>query len=110
MHSSCVGNEQEMRVTAWYNGGDGYGVRIPLRDRGVVFLRSWNRVGIELDGHLVEVALSSSFWRSCHEIRGAAIRDWLLRKGLVPWPKGSPPVLELLPLGGKNFRLMIVTS
>lgn len=34
------------------------------------------------------------------------IRDWLLAKGLAPWPKGQPPVFDLVPDGDASFRIV----
>jgi hypothetical protein len=36
-------------------------------------------------GEPVLVPISSSFWRSCRELRSAAIGQWLLRSELAPW-------------------------
>src|SRR5205823_1972956 len=42
------------------------------------------------DGQSARVALSSSFWRSCSELRSATIGRRLLDRGAAPWPRISP--------------------
>jgi len=59
----------------------------------------------EIDGVFHTFKLSSTFWTTCPEFRGKAIKGWLLSHKLIPWPKGKPPILELVPLGGNRFRL-----
>lgn len=51
------------------------------------------------------VRITPSFWRSCPELRGKAIRSFLRRNGLIPWPRDHPPHFELEPLGQGRFRL-----
>jgi hypothetical protein len=95
-----------MQVTAWTNGGGGYRIRIGRQDRESYFPQSWTTIIVEIDGDTLEFSLSSSFWRSCPEIRGKPIADWLRRNQLVPWPKGQPPIFDLVSLGGQTFRLV----
>jgi hypothetical protein len=38
-------------------------------------------------GRKLAAQLSPSCWRNCPESRGQAIRQWLLAKGLAPWPR-----------------------
>jgi len=79
-----------MRVTGWSNGqplptGAGYGVRLSDHDRDDHFDHGWHQVVVILDeGESVSVPLSKSFWRSCPELRSAAIGRWLLR---LPSPR-----------------------
>lgn len=100
-----------MKVRAWSNGrplrtGAGYGVRLSDRDRDQYFDPEWREVTVDLDrGETVSVSLSESFWRSCPELRSAAIGRWLLDNGLAPWPPGVPPVALLIPVGGNRFSL-----
>ena len=97
----------------WHNGsprpsGAGYGLAIATRDRDDYFEHSWNLVVLDLEsGPTVEVALSPSFWRNCSELRSAEIGRWLLQAGAAPWPKGSPPRVELLPRGPASFAVRI---
>jgi hypothetical protein len=100
-----------MYVTAWSNGrplrtGAGYGIRLSTSDRDRLFDTSWSYVFVDVaDGEPVLVPTSGSFWRSCPELRSAAIGQWLLRNGLAPWARGSPPSLVLSPAGTRQFRL-----
>ena len=101
-----------MQVTGWNNGspnnitGAGYGVRISLADRDKYFKKNWSKVLIELEGNReVEVKISQSFWAECHELRSAEIGRWMIKNHLAPWLKGSPPRIELQPLGGRKFKL-----
>ena len=90
-----------MLATAWSNGsprrsGAGYGLKISRQDRDRFFDQSWSTVVIHLpEQDPTSVPLSESFWRSCTELRSAAIGRWLLLNGLAPWPRGKPPVIEL---------------
>lgn len=100
-----------IKVRVWGNGsplrtGAGYGVRLSDRDRDHYFDPVWCEVVIDLDyAETVSVRLSKSFWRSCPELRSAAIGRWLHRNGLAPWPRGAPPIALLIPGDGNRFRL-----
>jgi len=60
------------------------------------------------DGEEVEVKLLPSFWGGCPELRSARIGKWMLKRGLAPWPKGSPSRLSLEPMGvRRRFKLRI---
>jgi hypothetical protein len=102
-----------MHVTAWSNGrplrtGAGYGIRLSAGDRERFFDPGWSDVSVEVaDGEPFLVPLSGSFWRSCPELRSAAIGQWLLRSGLAPWPRGAPPGLVLSAAGTRQFRLAV---
>ena len=103
-----------MYVTAWSNGrplttGAGYGIRLSAGDRDLFFEPHWSDVSVDVaDGEAVLVPLSRSFWRSCPELRSAAIGQWLLRNGLAPWPRGAPPALVLSPAGTRPFHLRLL--
>ncbi|HEX4661712.1 MAG TPA: hypothetical protein VH307_30325 [Streptosporangiaceae bacterium] len=100
-----------MRAMGWSNGqplptGAGYGVRLSDRDRDDYFDPGWHEVVVALDqGETALVLLSKSFWRSCPELRSAAIGRWLLRHHLAPWPRGLPPALVLHHVVGNRFEL-----
>jgi hypothetical protein len=94
-----------MLATAWSNGLSANGIRIRTADRDLHFGHGLREVTIEAGGASATVALSASFWRSCPEIRGRFIADWLRSNRLNSWTKGSPPRCELHPLGGAHFRL-----
>lgn len=98
-----------MEVTAWTNGGGTYGVRIGVPNRDTYFDRAWPDVEVEIDGQTHEFNLTAGFWNACPEFRdagGTAIRDWLQRHHALQWPVGKPPRFQLLPVGGKRFRLV----
>ena len=107
----AVTNETPLRVTGWSNGspgrrGAGYGVRLSHYDRDHYFDRGWREVMVSLDSdEIVAVPLSKSFWRSCPELRSAAIGRWLLRHRLAPWPHGHPPAVLLRHVVGNCFEL-----
>lgn len=96
-----------MVVTAWNNGGTGYGIKVEVNDRDSFFRKEWKSVTLEFEDSAVQVKinLSESFWRKCRELRKKEIRDWLQLHGLAPWDRGNPPPLWLEPLGGQNFLL-----
>lgn len=100
-----------MVVSGWFGGASkakpaGYGVRITRRDRCEFFAPGTTAVTVDLDdGASTKVTLGPSFWRRCHELRSRDIGEWLLSNGLAPWPKGSPPKLELEPISAEHFRL-----
>jgi hypothetical protein len=104
-------------VAAWNNGdyhssGAGYGLRIPKEDRDKAFLKSWSDVLLQLPSERgtksVTVRLSGSFWRTCSELRSAAIGGWLIERGYATWGKRQPPTFRLQPLGGNRFKLFDV--
>jgi hypothetical protein len=94
-----------MRVTAWNDGGDGYGIRVGEANRDRYFDPGWPGIEVEIGGEPCQFRLAGSFWRDCPEFRGKQIGDWLRLQGLAYWPVGSPPALELTPLDGNRFRL-----
>src|ERR1700733_15343839 len=99
-----------MEVSGWKNGKFGFGrvglgIRIGKKNAGQYFDRKWNGVLIELDETAVLLKIPASFWRKCPELRNPAITDWMTAKGLVPWPKGIPPKMTLIPTGENRFRL-----
>lgn len=101
-----------IRATAWSNGsardsGAGYGLKISRQDRDRFFDRSWSTIVLQVPGQgAMTVKLSSSFWRSCTELRSAAIGRWLIGNGFAPWPKGSPPVVEIQRTGERAFSVL----
>lgn len=100
-----------MRAKAWNNGvhhptGSGYGIKIAAADRDRYFHVEWKEIRLEVPHQgQVTIALSSSFWRDCTELRHQAIGRWLRSAGFAPWPRGAPPTLELTPVAGAVFRL-----
>ena len=94
-----------MRVTAWNDGGEGYGIRVGEANRDRWFERGWTAIEVEIGGARHQFRLAASFWGEAPEFRGRQIGDWLRLQGLAYWPVGSPPALELTPLGDNRFRL-----
>jgi len=100
-----------MQATAWSNGsprasGAGYGLKISRRDRDRFFDPGWSAIVLHLPGQEpVSVRLYGSFWRSCTELRSAAIGRWLRANELAPWQPGKPPVLALQQAGDRAFRV-----
>lgn len=102
-----------MIVTAWNNSehhtsGGGYGVRVNAEDRADFFERNWKTVQINMEGSSAWIEMNvakKSFWRKdCGELISKEIGKWLIKNGLAPWEKGSPPKLKLEP-DEKRFRL-----
>jgi len=99
-----------MRVTAWSNGrptptGAGYGIRVTYADRATHFGAA-DSIEVVVDGEVVPIKLSRTFWSTCPELRSSRIGAWLLREGLAPWPTRQPPALDLNVVEpGSRFRL-----
>ena len=96
-----------MIVSAWHDGGGGFGIRIPEAKISLYFRPEWSQVTLHLPGESnpVSVPLSQSFWSSAPELRSNRIRAFFERHGLIPWQRNRPPHFELEPLGGGEFRL-----
>ncbi len=75
--------------------------------RSLYFREEWNSVLLYFPDSPkpATVRITPSFWRSCPELRSRAIRAFLRRNGLIPWPRDHPPHFELEPLGQGRFRL-----
>ena len=100
-----------MQVRAWNNGahhssGAGYGLRVRIQDRDNVFTADWTHVVVTIPGQgPTTIPLTPSFWRTCSELRSAALGRWLLESGLAPWPRGAPPTIRLTHTGGNAFSI-----
>lgn len=106
---------QKLIWPAWNNGswnqsGSGYGIKIPLKDRGLYFKPSWETVVIEFptEAGLMDVEVNvrkNSFWTpTCREVISKQIGLWLKKKRLGRWPHGKPPRLEIVPVRRRRFR------
>lgn len=97
-----------MIVSAWHDGGGGFGLRIPEDKVSLYFRPEWSQVAIQLPGETspVHITLTESFWSTAPELRSPRIRSFFERHGLVPWPRQRPPHFELEPLGDGGFRLL----
>jgi len=99
--------------TAWKNGkhnspGVAYGLTVPAQDRDRYFSRSWRTIILELPttaGAIqVEINIAKgSFWGGCRELIDKEIGEWLIQRGLVPWPKGRPPRFNVIQRLGRRF-------
>jgi len=105
-----------MRVTAWNNGahysdGNGYGIKISIRDRDHFFNPEWETIILALDGKPESIELNirkKSFWnKTCRELISKKIGEWLIENHLSPWPPQAPPQLELIMVGDRKFLLKI---
>lgn len=102
-----------LEVAAWKNGkfnarrGVALGVSVGRENVKKFFNKKWDVVVVEVDGMPVVVKPPRAFWTTCPELRSSAIGDWLEKQGLVPWQKGRPPRLVLIPQGGNRFRLAV---
>jgi hypothetical protein len=97
-----------MEVSTWF-GSKPYGVRIGAANRDRYFVRTWSEIEVELDGQIHTFLLTEGFWNKCPEFRDpgkSAIKDWLQRHKTIERPRGHPPRMSLIPLGGNKFRLV----
>ena len=95
-----------MNARGWKGTGT-YGVAVSKADAAHYFKRAWTHVEIEIDGQVQKYPLRPSFWTTCPEFRGGALKAWMVRNKLAPWPYGHPPELVLTPLGGNRFRVSV---
>lgn len=96
-----------MKVSGWKSGRSGgtFGLRIRKRDRDEFFNKTWRFASIDFDCDHVDIKITDGFWGDCPELRDPFVKVFLEKKGLVPWPKGHPPKMELTPFGGNRFRI-----
>ena len=102
-----------MLVTGWKGGkfrgtqGVALGVRVGRAFAERFFDKDWDVVVVEIEGEPVLVKITKTFWTTCPELRSPAIRSWMKKKGLAPWPEGRPPEMRLTPMGRNRFRLEV---
>jgi hypothetical protein len=103
----CGGGKEgeNMTVSAWSNGGGGYGISVGRNNRDAFFNPSWKHIEVEIDGALHTFQLTSRFWTTCPEFRSSVIKEWLRHHHVLSWPKGSPPQFNLERIGEGRFRL-----
>lgn len=97
-----------MRASAWKNGGNTYGISVGKPNREAYFEQHWQSIEVVIDDGSHTFKLTPSFWNDCPHFgdSGASIiRDWLQTNYSLPWPKGKPPQMQLLPLGEGRFEL-----
>jgi hypothetical protein len=97
-----------MQVTAWNNGGSGYGLEILASDRDRFFDRNWREVVLDLSGQgQATITISPSFWRRCSELRSADIGRWLQQNGPAPWPRGRRPKVVMQYVADNRFAVKL---
>ena len=102
-----------MLVSGWKSGkfatrqAVAIGVRVGRENVQRFFDKDWDVVLIEIEGDTIPVKITKTFWTTCPELRSPAIRAWMKKKDLVPWPEGKPPEMSLTPLDGNRFRLTL---
>ena len=92
-----------MKATV-YKGGS-YGIRVGQPNARQYFPRKWRDIDVQMSGKAETFSLTPTFWTTCPEFRGVAVKSWLKSHGLTPWPYRKPPQVTLRPLGGRRFRL-----
>jgi len=102
-----------MIVTAWTNGGTGYGIKVNVNDRDRFFKKEWKSVTLEFENSLTKAGVNiakKSFWTpECRELIKKEIGEWLQNNGLDLWTEDNPPKLWLEPLGNQRFLLRGLT-
>lgn len=100
-------------MTAWNNGGAGYGIKVNVNDRDRFFKKAWQSVTLELEKSPAQAKVNiakKSFWTPvCRELIKKEIGGWLQANGLDSWPEDNPPKLWLEPLGNQRFLLRRLT-
>lgn len=98
-----------MIVTAWNNGGTGYGIKVHSKDRDQFFKKEWKSVTLEFENSPIKAQVNvakKSFWTpKCKELIKKEIGEWLRDNGLDSWLEGHPPKLLLELLGSRHFLL-----
>jgi len=101
-----------MIVTAWKNGRHSdqnlaYGIRINPEDRDIFFMKSWSSIDLSLPDRndFLNIAITPSFWKECHELRHPSIGQWFRENNHTPWEKGCPPKFVLKPVRQNQFTL-----
>lgn len=103
-----------VRASAWHNGGPrdepaGYGIKLTASDRDRYFRADWEGVVVDLKGgEAALVKLTPSFWRTCSELRSAAIGRWLLDQHAAPWPASNPPGILVRHLAENRFSARVL--
>ena len=85
-----------------------YGLRVSglsKAERLVHFPMTWGYVDIEIDKVFHRFPLRETFWKKSNEFMGAAIEDWLSRRGMLEWRHQNPPAFRLIGIDAQLFRL-----
>jgi hypothetical protein len=98
-----------MQVSVWKGSGNTYGFRVGERNRQLFFNDAWKDIDVEIDGQFHRFRLSGGFWNDCPHFQTSEtfkVGEWLKQRGLLPYTAKQTPKFELLPLGGRRFRLL----
>jgi hypothetical protein len=104
-----------MQATVWKDTanreeGNVYGIRVGIKNRREYFTNeTWEWVKVEIEGRFRRFRILRGFWRKCPEIRddeSRTIRTWIRRHHSLTWEPRQPPHVQLIPLGGRRFRLV----
>jgi hypothetical protein len=94
-----------MEVSAWHDGDSTFGIRVGKQNRDRYFKKSWTSIQVSMDGQIYSFALTNGFWHKCPEFRDKVIKKWLQQHYLIPWEKGHPPKMHLIPLSDNAIPL-----
>gem|GEM_PF-4772893 len=87
-----------------------YRIAISRSDREV--FKGLDYVTIRIDGIALDYRINRSFWNSCNHVddtsSNRAIEEWGIKNGLIPWNKGKPPKVNLVPVGYGVFELSLL--
>ena len=73
---------EKINCTIWDNGSRGWGIRVGSSNNMLHFREDIRSIKVDLDGNFFSFNLTNTFWTSCPEFRGSAIRRWLERHGI----------------------------
>ncbi|EOW9174415.1 hypothetical protein [Vibrio cholerae] len=102
-----------MEVKVWTNGkpnystGAGFGIRIARADRENNFSQSQPNIKLLIDDAVVDLQLTPSFWKKCHEIRHRKIGKWIVFHDLHKALKGHPNKLVLERTRPNEYKLCL---
>ena len=102
-----------MQASAWKGGSTAapvFGIRVGNFNRDEFFRVGWEEIEVEVEGQDQTFRLTPGFWRKCPEFRDCGsrvIREWLRRHHTLNWPKGLPPQVQLIPLGGRRVSAIV---
>ncbi|KIN13921.1 hypothetical protein RO22_18030 [Halomonas sp. KHS3] len=99
-----------MKVSAWSNGKNQYGIRVGKPNRREYFDPRWEAITVTVNGVAHRFALTKGFWKDCPEFRDKGqpvIGQWLASQDLLNWPRGKPPKLVLSHIEDNCFELCL---
>lgn len=99
-----------MKVSAWSNGKNHYGIRVGKPNRRQYFDPQWKEAIVTIDGSQHAFSLTKGFWKDCPEFRDKGepvIRQWLASQNLLKWPPRKPPKFILSHISNNRFELLL---